>query len=170
VYNVVNIISPNGLPLVVENAPVISQEGLESAATALLSSESSVYAHFTARRTRQEGNPMREWPAYILSLGTDNVFRSSVRVHGDASFVFDFATSDLETLPGTPLLAVRYVDVPTQIDVNLRVGKLLWDGRAEVYALGRNLAAFVRDREDLVQMPPYPVGATLLVGLSLFED
>jgi hypothetical protein len=46
----------------------------------------------------------------------------------------------------------------------------MWDGRAEVYALGRNLAAFVRDREDLVQFPPYPVGATLLVGLGLFES
>jgi hypothetical protein len=168
-YDVVNVYTFNGLPFVYENGPDIGQVGLETAGTVLVSSHSSIYGHFAARRTRQEGSVMREWPGYILGFGTDNTIRRSVRVHGDLSLVLDYETSALDVQPGTPLIQSRSIDVPEQIDLNLRVGKLLWDGRAEVFTVGRNLAAFVRDRDDLTQLPPYPVGATVLVGLSLFE-
>jgi hypothetical protein len=54
--------------------------------------------------------------------------------------------------------------------LNLRVGKDILDGAAEVFVSGTNTLAFFRERSSLIQFPSAtadPIGAVILAGIRL---
>jgi len=102
-----------------------------------------------------------------VQVGGD-VSKGGLHFTADFNYVSSTAFSLMQADPSG--IVHNSVHNSAQMLLNLRLGKDILDGAAEIFASGTNTLAFFRERADLVQFPSAtadPIGAVILLGIRV---
>ncbi|MEM6960989.1 MAG: TonB-dependent receptor [Myxococcota bacterium] len=164
------------LPLAYVNGDTIQTLGGELAVSWTPDPMFSTYLNYRSARSRREasGDRYRRMPEHVLGYGFDIRPGLGFSIHTDLNFVTGVTArkslGELQDL-STPASEDSLPDI---IDLNLKVAKSIFGGRAEVFMNGRNLAALFRDESELVvggfSGQALPIGATVLAGIRFSEE
>jgi len=159
------------LPVSYENSPRRTYVGFELGAKVRPMAGLGAHAAYSLTRARESSTSQSigDFPTHILQLGADASVRT-FRFNVD----FYYASTIDPVLLESSLAGVLF-SRPTsnsQLILNARIGKELFDGAGEFFIQGSNLLAPVRRSADLVQYPissGHPIGLTVLMGIQVRE-
>jgi len=157
------------IPLMYENGPGTKQMGIELGLKVrphrILSGHLS-YA-FTRTSNTDTSNDLHDYPTHLGQIGGElNKWGSHFTL--DFSYVSNTHLALMQSDPSGIVKNNLYTSAQTLL--NLRVGKDIFEGAAEVFVSGTNTLAFFRERPSLVQFPSAsadPIGAILLAGIRV---
>jgi hypothetical protein len=124
---------------------------------------------YSATRTTEagSGHVLHDYPTHLVQVGGEiSKWGSHLTVN------FNYVSStEFSLMQADPSGIVNNtVRNSAQTLLNLRVGKDILDGAAEIFVSGTNTLAFFRERSGLVQFPSAtaaPIGAVILAGIRL---
>jgi outer membrane receptor protein involved in Fe transport len=157
------------MPLIYENGPTRRQAGVELGVMFRPLTTLGGHVSYSATHTTEAGTGqvLHDYPTHLLQVG------------GEVSKWGGHLTADFNYISGTEFSLMQAeqsgiisnsVRTSAQGILNLRLGKDILDGAAEIFVSGSNTLAFFRARADLIQFPSAtadPIGAVILLGLRL---
>jgi outer membrane receptor protein involved in Fe transport len=157
------------MPLVYENGPTRNQAGVEVGVMLRPLTILGAHLSYSATRTTEAGtgHVLHDFPTHLVQVG------------GEIAKWGGHLTVDLNYISSTQFSLMQaesngifdnQVRTSAQALLNLRIGKDILDGAAEIFASGTNMLAFFRERADLVQFPSAtadPIGAIVLLGIRV---
>lgn len=158
-----------GMPLIYENGPARRQAGIELGVMFRPLTILGGHLSYSATRTTEvgTGRALRDFPTHLVQVGGE-----IAKWGGHLTVDFNYVSSTRFSL--MQAMQAGIVDNPVRTSgqalLNIRLGKDILDGAAEIFASGTNTLAFFRERADLVQFPSAsadPIGAVLLMGLRV---
>ena len=158
-----------GLPLIYENGPPRRQAGFELGLMFRPLTIMGGHFSYSASRSTEVGTGavLRDYPTHLLQVGGD-VGKWGAHLTVDFNYISGTAFSLMQA-DASGILNNQVRNSALML-LNLRLGKDILDGAAEIFAAGTNLLAFFRERSDLVQFPSAtadPIGAVILLGIRV---
>ena len=158
-----------GMPLVYENGPTRKQAGVEFGLMFRPLTIMGGHLSYSASRSTEAGSGdiLHDYPTHLVQVGGD-VSKGGLHFTADFNYVSSTAFSLMQADPSG--IVHNSVHNSAQMLLNLRLGKDILDGAAEIFASGTNTLAFFRERADLVQFPSAtadPIGAVILLGIRV---
>jgi outer membrane receptor protein involved in Fe transport len=159
------------LPVSYENSPSRTYAGFELGAKLHPMTGLSAHAAYSMTRSRDSSTSqsISDFPTHILQLGADASARS---LRFNVDFYYASVIHPLLLESSSAGLLWNRPTSNSQLILNARIGKQLFDGAAEIFIQGTNLLATLRSRTDLVQYPlsgGHPIGLTVLMGIQVRE-
>jgi len=158
-----------GMPLVYENGPTRKQAGVELGLMFRPLTIMGGHLSYSASRSTEDGSGqvLHDYPTHLVQIGGD-IGKGGFHFTADFNYVSSTAFSLMQADPSG--IVHNSVHNSAQTLLNLRLGKDILDGAAEIFASGTNTLAFFRGRADLVQFPSAtadPIGAVILLGIRV---
>ncbi len=157
------------LPLIYENGPTRHQTGVELGLMVRPLSTLGAHASYSIIRTTEAGSStvLHDYPTHLAQIGGE-----WSKWGGHFTLDFNYVSSAEVTLMQADSSSIvgNTLYKPAQTLLNLRVGKDILDGAAEIFMSGTNTLAFFRQRQDLIQFPSAgadPIGAVILAGIRV---
>ena len=159
------------LPVSYENSPTRTYVGFELGAKFRPMTGLNAHTAYSMTRTRDSSTSQStgDFPTHVLQVGADasaRTFRFNVDFYyASAIHPFLLESSNAGLLWSRPTSN-------SQLILNARIGKQMFDGAGEIFIQGTNLLTPLRSRADLVQYPlsgGHPIGLTVIVGLKVRE-
>ena len=157
------------MPLIYENGPTRLQKGVELGLTVRPLSTLGGHLSYSFIRTNQAGRDivLRDYPAHLAQIGGE-----WSKWGGHFTLDFNYVSSTQLSLMQADASGIvnNTLHNSAQTLLNLRAGKDILDGAAELFVSGTNTLAFFRQRQSLVQFPSAtadPIGAVILVGIRV---
>jgi hypothetical protein len=164
----------NGLPVFKINRFNYQQIGVEGGVRYYPTTTASAYLNysFVYSRDKDTGDQIKEFPMHIGGLGGELRLPWRTRLNLDTYWVFAYEPNVTHLTPGAqvPVITNRNENAANQMYVSLRVGRLLYQDKVEVFLMGKNLMGFWRDAANLRMYPSeniQPIGAMVMAGLTL---
>jgi outer membrane receptor protein involved in Fe transport len=157
------------IPLMFENGPNTHQMGIELGLKVRPHRVLSGHLSYGLTRTinTDASHSLHDYPTHLVQIGGElNKWGGHLTV--DFSYVSNTHLALMQSDPSGIVKNHLYTSAQTLL--NLRVGKDIFDGAAEVFASGTNTLAFFRERSSLVQFPSAsadPIGAVILAGIRV---
>jgi outer membrane receptor protein involved in Fe transport len=157
------------MPLIYENGPTRHQRGVELGIMVRPLSTLGGHLSYSLIRTTQadSGAILRDYPTHLAQVGGE-----WGKWGGHFTLDFNYVSStQLSLMQADPSgIVSNTLHNSAQTLLNLRAGKDILDGAAELFVSGTNTLAFFRQRQNLVQFPSTtadPIGAVILVGIRV---
>jgi iron complex outermembrane receptor protein len=158
-----------GMPLIYENGPTRKQAGVELGLMVRPLTILGGHLSYSASRTTEAGSGqvLHDYPTHLVQIGGE-ISKWGSHVTLDFNYVSSTAFSLMQSDPSG--IVNNSVRNSAQTLLNLRIGKDILDGAAEIFVSGTNMLAFFRERNSLLQFPSAtadPIGAVILAGIRL---
>jgi len=157
------------MPLIYENGPTRHQTGVELGLMVRPLSTLGAHVSYSLIRTTRadSGAVLHDYPTHLAQIGGE-----WSKWGGHLTLDFNYvASTELSLMQADSSGIVNNtLHNSAQTLLNLRLGKDILDGAAEVFVAGTNTLAFFRQRQNLVQFPSAsadPIGAVILAGIRV---
>ena len=157
------------LPLIYENGPTRHQTGVELGLMVRPMSTLGGHLSYSLVRTTEAGSGtvLHDYPRHLAQIGGE-----LSKWGGHFTLDFNYISSTELSLMQADASGIvnNTLHNSAQTLLNLRAGKDILDGAAELFVSGTNTLAFFRQRSSLAQFPSAtadPIGAVILVGIRI---
>ena len=157
------------MPLIYENGPTRHQTGVELGLMVRPLSTLGGHLSYSLIRATDAGTGtvLHDYPRHLAQVGGE-----LSQWGGHFTLDFNYVSSTELSLMQSDASGIvnNTLHNSAQTLLNLRVGKDILDGAAELFVSGTNTLAFFRQRSNLAQFPSAtadPIGAVILVGLRI---